>query len=681
MKTQFGQANSSTNDKQTDNTNLDSMTKTKIVNKSTEKKATANKPIVDNDRGQAIIGRAHNAQQLLEYVQVTPPPWYYSLILNLIAPFYRLKVAQKAKQNADVNTDADIDANANVKEKEMADRFGERYNKPVSWSSEFDANKSPISPIIWCHAVSLGETNTIAPVLERLLAVGCRVFMTNTTHTGYQRTTQRFAKQIETGQLQQGYVPVDKAEVMERFLTHLQPNLAMFVETELWGNALYQLAKRNIPSVLVNARLSEKSFQGYLKFAQFSRSMMQNIGLILAQDADSARRFRELGADSSKIRVAGSLKWTVNSELASVSDDTSNSDWNDENHLTEMEKSLLLAKLTAEQATTKKTSKQLAKGQRAKDKGLASTSNATNKSTANSTGKKVKSDKYATKKNTSTFATTTGSSTKSSIKPSTESSTATKTASKKSAGKANKKEQPIQANSTPLTAENIKEKMAEAIAHRQVWVVASTHEGEESVALSAHRKLVQLATFADTLLIVVPRHPERFDTVAKQINVSGLRFCRRSRDELPTDETQVYLADSMGELSVWYQLADVAFVGGSMVNVGGHNPVEALAVATPVIMGKYTQSCQMIVDELKHAEVLQQLSNDYQLKKQGKNAKVLDEEQINQLSESLYQTVKVWLNNPERTAELGEKGKQLVADKQSVINRQMQVILDLLFSR
>ncbi len=246
MKTQFGQANSSTNDKQTDNTNLDSMTKTKIVNKSTEKKATANKPIVDNDRGQAIIGRAHNAQQLLEYVQVTPPPWYYSLILNLIAPFYRLKVAQKAKQNADVNTDADIDANANVKEKEMADRFGERYNKPVSWSSEFDANKSPISPIIWCHAVSLGETNTI--------------------------TTQRFAKQIETGQLQQGYVPVDKAEVMERFLTHLQPNLAMFVETELWGNALYQLAKRNIPSVLVNARLSEKSFQGYLKFAQFSRA-------------------------------------------------------------------------------------------------------------------------------------------------------------------------------------------------------------------------------------------------------------------------------------------------------------------------------------------------------------------------------------------------------------------------
>ncbi len=173
------------------------------------------------------------------------------------------------------------------------------------------------------------------------------------------------------------------------------------------------------------------------------------------------------------------------------------------------------------------------------------------------------------------------------------------------------------------------------------------------------------------MLIIVPRHPERFDEVEQQIINSGLRYCRRSLNEVPSIDTQVYLADSMGELSVWYQLADVAFVGGSMVNVGGHNPIEALSVGTPVIMGQFTHSLTAIADELKAQAVLQQLSVDYQHKK-GDD---LDDTTQAKLTEQLYQILLPWLQFPERAKQVGEVGQRLVKANQEVIERQLQMII------
>jgi 3-deoxy-D-manno-octulosonic-acid transferase len=124
-------------------------------------------------------------------------------------------------------------------------------------------------------------------------------------------------------------------------------------------------------------------------------------------------------------------------------------------------------------------------------------------------------------------------------------------------------------------------------AGRPVWIAASTHEGEEEAALRAHRIL--LARFRQAVLILVPRHPQRFDAVARLAEASGLRTLRRSALSVPTAELdpQVLVGDSMGELPMYFGAADVAFVGGSLVEVGGHNVLEPAALGLPVVFGPY----------------------------------------------------------------------------------------------
>ncbi|WP_029921891.1 lipid IV(A) 3-deoxy-D-manno-octulosonic acid transferase [Nevskia soli] len=117
---------------------------------------------------------------------------------------------------------------------------------------------------------------------------------------------------------------------------------------------------------------------------------------------------------------------------------------------------------------------------------------------------------------------------------------------------------------------------------RPVWIAASTHEGEEQAALDTQREL--LKRYPDSALILVPRHPQRFDEVAKLIERSGLRGVRRSAGA-PDAQTQVLLGDSMGEMFAYFAAADAAFVGGSLVPVGGHNVLEPAALGLPVLFG------------------------------------------------------------------------------------------------
>lgn len=122
--------------------------------------------------------------------------------------------------------------------------------------------------------------------------------------------------------------------------------------------------------------------------------------------------------------------------------------------------------------------------------------------------------------------------------------------------------------------------------HRQVWIATSTHEGEEVLLLEAHREL--LKTYPKLLLILVPRHPERFSVARELTKKAGLTFTQRSTGEVPSPSTQVVIGDTMGELMLLYGIADLAFVGGSLVERGGHNPLEAAAHAIPVLMGPHT---------------------------------------------------------------------------------------------
>ena len=123
-------------------------------------------------------------------------------------------------------------------------------------------------------------------------------------------------------------------------------------------------------------------------------------------------------------------------------------------------------------------------------------------------------------------------------------------------------------------------------ANKPVWVAASTHANEEEIVLQAHR-LVQ-EKIPEALLILVPRHPERFDGVASLVDRQGFRFVRRSTGESGNADTELVLGDTMGELMAFYAASDVAFVAGSLVKIGGHNLLEPAALRLPIITGPYT---------------------------------------------------------------------------------------------
>ena len=134
----------------------------------------------------------------------------------------------------------------------------------------------------------------------------------------------------------------------------------------------------------------------------------------------------------------------------------------------------------------------------------------------------------------------------------------------------------------PVDASALQE-VRTTLADRPIWVASSTHEGEESAVLSAHRQL--LKRFPGLCLILAPRHPERGDIVEQLIASDGLSYRRRSRGEAPGG--QVYLADTMGELGLWYEMAEIVFLGGSLLPIGGHNPFEVAQAGAAVLTGNH----------------------------------------------------------------------------------------------
>ena len=131
---------------------------------------------------------------------------------------------------------------------------------------------------------------------------------------------------------------------------------------------------------------------------------------------------------------------------------------------------------------------------------------------------------------------------------------------------------------------------------RPVWIAASTHEGEEQIAINCCKSLQ--SDYPNQLMILVPRHPQRFDAVAALLTKAELRFARRSLDQAVSEDTQVLLVDTLGELMLFYAMADAVFVGGSLVPIGGHNLLEPAALAKPIITGPYCESQQQLLDLL-----------------------------------------------------------------------------------
>ncbi|WP_439850438.1 lipid IV(A) 3-deoxy-D-manno-octulosonic acid transferase [Pseudomonas syringae] len=326
---------------------------------------------------------------------------------------------------------------------------------------------------IWVHAVSVGESIAAAPMIRALLAQYPQLPITVTcmTPTGSERIKALFASEPR---IQHCYLPYDLPWAAGRFLDHVQPRLGIIMETELWPNHIHQCARRGIPVVLANARLSERSARGYARFARLTRPMLSAMAWFAVQTEAEAQRFRDLGARPECVTVTGSIKFDLS-----------------------IDPQLL------ERAA------QLREQWRA--------------------------------------------------------------------------------------------------AQRPVWIAASTHAGEDESVLSAHRTL--LTSHPDALLILVPRHPERFDSVHALCQQQGFATVRRSTAQPVTPDASVLLGDTMGELLFLYALADIAFVGGSLVPNGGHNLLEPAALARPILSGPHLFNFLEIAAKLRNAGALEEVSD------------------------------------------------------------------------
>jgi 3-deoxy-D-manno-octulosonic-acid transferase len=182
---------------------------------------------------------------------------------------------------------------------------------------------------------------------------------------------------------------------------------------------------------------------------------------------------------------------------------------------------------------------------------------------------------------------------------------------------------------------------------RPVWVAASTHEGEDEPLLEVHRQV--RASLPDALLVLVPRHPERFERVAELVTRMGLPLARRSQGEPCRPETAVFLGDTMGELQGFLAAADAAFIGGSLVPSGGHNLLEAAAVGAPVAIGPHFFNFTAITELLCQA---------------GAAKTVAD-------APALAELMTTWLSDATERARIGEKGRRVVAANRGAVDRLM----------
>lgn len=189
---------------------------------------------------------------------------------------------------------------------------------------------------------------------------------------------------------------------------------------------------------------------------------------------------------------------------------------------------------------------------------------------------------------------------------------------------------------------------------RPIWIAASTHEGEEALILQAFTQVKQICKTA--LLILVPRHPQRFDKVAKLCTQQGFKVARRSKQGIKKEELDIYLGDTMGELLVMYGAADIAFVGGSLVPIGGHNVLEPAVLGKPILSGPYMYHFDEISTVLQNVGALQQVST----------------------VTALVKVLVAWLTQPELAKQIGQQGRESVAENRGKVAQYTQLIAKLL---
>lgn len=382
------------------------------------------------------------------------------------------------------------------------------------WQERFGFCPHNLPQSIWVHAVSVGEVIAAIPLIKQLKIMypDLPLIVTTTTPTGADRVRAAFKDTVF-----HAYIPYDLPFAVKRFLNRIHPRILIVMETELWPNLFAVCRKANIPIVIANARLSEKSAKGYGSkgMAHIRQGLFQAISMLAAQSEADAARFENLGLPREKIAVTGNLKFDLD----------------------------------------------------------------------------------------------------------------------------------IPADLQTKTVE-----LKEQLGDRDIWIAASTHAGEEEIILQAAEMIYQKNPKA--LLMLVPRHPDRFDTVHSLIKSKGCQVVKRSDKQNCVVETQVYLGDTMGELLLLYSAAEIAFVGGSLVQVGGHNLLEPAFLKKTILTGPILYNFTEISELMLKANGLVIVKN----------------------AEEIAEKVLYYFSNHEARQQTSERAYQVFNDNRGALNRQCDVI-------
>lgn len=320
---------------------------------------------------------------------------------------------------------------------------------------------------VWIHAVSVGEARAAAPLVEKFLSQTPAPSLLMTCMTPAGRAT---LEQLFGGKVTVRYLPYDFAFAVRHFLKQIQPGMGVIMETELWPNLVRESRRAGVKLFLVNARMSEKSANGYRKLAALTRETLGGFERIAAQTQADADRLAALGAN--RIGVTGNLKFDID---------------------------------------------------------------------------------------------------------------------------------------PPNEQLQLGRVFRERIGSRPVWLAASTREGEEKLVLEAFKKSAP----DNVLLMLVPRHPQRFDEAAGLAKDMSFDVQRRSDNAPVRNSTRIWLGDSLGEMFAYYAAADSGLVGGSLLPYGGQNLIEACAAGCPVILGPHTENFkQAAEDAIAHGAAIRVANAD-----------------------------------------------------------------------
>lgn len=384
-------------------------------------------------------------------------------------------------------------------------RLGERFGLYPGTPHHYD---------VWIHAVSVGEVNAAGPLARALTRrnPAMRILLTTMTPTGADQARIAMGPRID-----HLFLPYDYPFAVRRFLDHVNPRLAIMMETEIWPNFIAHCDKRGIPLVVANLRLSQRSYRKYARLLPFTRSVFRRIKWLAVQTGlDRERVTRLLGHDRN-LSVTGNIKFEINlpaslREVAQVV----RRDWGNE---------------------------------------------------------------------------------------------------------------------------------------RTIWVAGSTHEGEEEIAIEVFKSIRE--RHPSLLLVLVPRHPERFDSVYRLAQKSRLKVARRSTQSgAIDDDAAIFVGDTMGELPVFFAASDIAFVGGSLVETGGHNILEACALGKPVVFGphmfNFLEISQMALE-------------------QGAGIQVRDKSELERVLRNLVEDANLRYS-------CGQNGIKLVENNQGALNRTLAAL-------